>query len=417
MPRTLSRRERRNRVDSVPSFEQFLAMRRFPALDGLRGVAAVMVIAYHFGGRNYAWLSGWTGIQIFFVLSGFLITSLAIREESPGCGISIRNFWIRRIFRIVPAYLVVLLAMVVITYRRGGPDWTLLKESLPHYLTFTNEFGHPESPWMLSWTLGIEQKFYLLWPLVAFGLVLSARVRLATIGLMIGALTIATVLWRDVLGSPASYASILVGCALAVLLHTRVGFVRLRPLMTPVGRVVVLMAFLLAQLLVGRSHAIVGELATVAYVIVVAALLPGLLTDGAAAVALSTKPMRWLGARSYSLYLCQVLAAWTVYALLPNLGASAMVIATTVVGLAVADVLYRYVESPMIQLGRQLESVRAATVATYDTWSKDRRFGGRFRPEELRLGLTHSWRIKPRVSTPEGGSAQSRSAVYSQRDS
>jgi hypothetical protein len=154
----LSRRERRNRVDSVPSFEQFLAMRRFPALDGLRGVAAVMVDRLSFRRPKLRLAVRMDRYSDLLRAVGFLITSLALREESPRCGISIRNFWIRRIFRIVPAYLVVLLAMVVITYRRGGPDWTLLKESLPHYLTFTNEFGHPDSPWMLSWTLGIEQK-------------------------------------------------------------------------------------------------------------------------------------------------------------------------------------------------------------------------------------------------------------------
>jgi peptidoglycan/LPS O-acetylase OafA/YrhL len=364
MQLVLSRRERGNRLDPVPSFERYLAMRRFPALDGLRGVAALMVVTYHFGGRDYVWLSGWTGIQIFFVLSGFLITTLALREESSTGHVSLRNFWIRRLFRILPAYLVVLLAMILTTYRRGGSDWTLLREALPHYWTFTNELGHPESPWMLSWTLGIEQKFYLLWPLVAFGVALSPRIRLVGIGLVAGALTVAASTWGDAPGSPASYVSILVGCALAVSMHTRAGFDRLRPLMTRTGRTIVLLVLLVAQLLLERSYALVGELATVVYVVVVAAVLPGLLTDGAAATALSTRPLRWLGARSYSLYLCQVLAAWTVYALLPKLTATAMVIATMVVGLMVADFLYRYVESPMIKLGRQLESAREHTQRT-----------------------------------------------------
>jgi peptidoglycan/LPS O-acetylase OafA/YrhL len=363
MQLALSRRER-IRVESVPSFERYLSMRRFPALDGLRGVAALMVIAYHFGGRDYTWLSGWTGIQVFFVLSGFLITTLALREESSAGRVSLRNFWVRRFFRILPAYLVVLLAMILTTYRRGGSDWTLLQEALPNYWTFTNEFGHPESPWMLSWTLGIEQKFYLLWPLLAFGVALSSQIRLAAIGLVAGILTIAASTWGHAPGSPASYVSILVGCTLAVLMHTRAGFNLLRPLMKTTGRTIVLVVFLLAQLLVARSYASVGELTTLVYVVVVAAVLPGLVTDGAAATALSTRPLRWLGARSYSLYLCQVLAAWTVYALLPHLTATAMVIATAVVGLIVADFLYRYVESPMIRAGRRFESGRRHTQHT-----------------------------------------------------
>jgi peptidoglycan/LPS O-acetylase OafA/YrhL len=128
--------------------------------------------------------------------------------------------------------------------------------------------------------------------------------------------------------------------------------------MTPVGRTIVLIAFVVAQLFVARSHTVVGDLATVGYVVVVAAFLPGLLTDGGAASALSTKPLRWVGARSYSLYLCQVLAAWIVYALLPNLSPTTMVIATMAVGLMIADLLYRSVESPMIKLGRDLEHRR-----------------------------------------------------------
>ncbi len=351
----LSGRENGNHLVRGPSYETFLAMRRFPALDGLRGIAALMVVAYHFGGRDYAWLSGWTGIQIFFVLSGFLITTLALREESSSGRISLRNFWVRRLFRIVPAYLVVLLAMILTTYRRGGSDWTLLEESLPHYWTFTNEFGDPDSPWMLSWTLGIEQKFYLLWPLIAFAIVLPPRVRLATIGVIAVPLTAAAMMVGNSAASPASYVCILVGCALAVLMHTPAGFVMLGRLMTPLGRTIVLVVFVVTQLLVGRAQVIVGELATVVYVLVVAALLPGLLTNGGAATALSTRPLRWVGARSYSLYLCQVLAAWTVYALLPKLTSTAMVIATMVVGLMIADFVYRFVESPMIKVGRQLE--------------------------------------------------------------
>jgi peptidoglycan/LPS O-acetylase OafA/YrhL len=342
------------------SYERFLSMRRFPALDGLRGVAALLVVAYHFGGREFAWLSGWTGIQVFFVLSGFLLTTLALREESSFGSVSLRNFWVRRLFRITPAYFVVLLAMILTTSRRGGSDWIRMQEALPHYWTFTNEFGHPDSPWMLSWTLGIEQKFYLLWPLVAFALILSARVRLVTIGLLAGPLTIAAVTWGDASGRPAAYVSILVGCALAVVMHTRAGFAFVARLTTPIGRTTVLLLFIVAQLLVEKSHARVGEVATVAFVFVIAALLPGLLTEGAAAIALSTRPMIWLGARSYSLYLCQVLAAWTVYALLPDLGSTTMVIATMIVGVMVADFVYRYVESPMIRTGRRLERARVA---------------------------------------------------------
>ena len=73
-------------------------MRRFPALDGLRAIAAVIVVAFHFGGPRWTWLSGWVGVQLFFVLSGFLITTLMLREEESRGRVSLRSFYIRRVF-------------------------------------------------------------------------------------------------------------------------------------------------------------------------------------------------------------------------------------------------------------------------------------------------------------------------------
>ncbi|MEK8109623.1 acyltransferase [Micromonospora sp. M12] len=83
-------------------------MRRFPALDGLRAVAAIMVFAFHYGGPSWKWLTGWIGVHLFFVLSGFLITTLLLREEHRYGRVSLRAFYLRRFFRIMPVYLLVL---------------------------------------------------------------------------------------------------------------------------------------------------------------------------------------------------------------------------------------------------------------------------------------------------------------------
>ena len=78
----------------------YLALRRFPALDGLRAIAAVLVVFFHYGGPD--WLQGWAGVQMFFVLSGFLITTLMLREERGTGRISLKEFYLRRSFRILP---------------------------------------------------------------------------------------------------------------------------------------------------------------------------------------------------------------------------------------------------------------------------------------------------------------------------
>ena len=80
----------------------YLALRRFPALDGLRAIAAVLVVFFHYGGPD--WLQGWAGVQMFFVLSGFLITTLMLREERGTGRVSLSEFYLRRAFRILPVY-------------------------------------------------------------------------------------------------------------------------------------------------------------------------------------------------------------------------------------------------------------------------------------------------------------------------
>jgi peptidoglycan/LPS O-acetylase OafA/YrhL len=144
---------------------EFLDMRRFDALDGLRAIAAVIVVFFHVGGPSVAFISGWIGVHIFFVVSGFLITTLMLREHDRTGRISLRNFYLRRIFRIMPLYYLALALAVASAYHQGRP-WLLLRGHLPEYLTFMNEYHlNVSTPFVHSWTLGIEQKFYLLWPL------------------------------------------------------------------------------------------------------------------------------------------------------------------------------------------------------------------------------------------------------------
>jgi len=94
------------------SHDAFVSSTRFPAFDGVRAVAALMVVAYHFAGPNWTFLSGWLGVHLFFVLSGVLITTLLLREESANERVSLARFWIRHVFRILPAYYVALRLIV-----------------------------------------------------------------------------------------------------------------------------------------------------------------------------------------------------------------------------------------------------------------------------------------------------------------
>ncbi|HEX7302904.1 acyltransferase [Lentzea sp.] len=337
---------------------QFLALRRFPALDGLRAIAAVMVVFSHYGGHRWAPYAGWLGVHLFFVISGFLITTLALREEDRNGRVSVRNFWIRRIFRLMPVYYVVLGATVLLYFLRGEFFSARVDEVLPYYLTFNNEyiaaghiFGH-------SWTLAIEQKFYIVWPVIAFALgamPFGRRLSVAfgAIGLLVAAMVVPFYSW----GTP-SYIVILMGCVLAIAMHYRQGFAVVRHLTHPVAGFVFAIG-LVALHLTAMSwlSAFGGDTVLIlVYGACVFLLLPGLFAGGPLVSFLSLKPMRFVGERSYSLYLIQQFAAIVLMAAMPvfKVERTISAVAVTLVGLMIADLLYRWVEQPMIEVGRRL---------------------------------------------------------------
>ncbi|MCO1579992.1 acyltransferase [Crossiella sp. SN42] len=341
---------------------EYLAMRRFDGLDGLRAIAALMVVFFHYGGPDR--LQGWIGVQVFFVLSGYLITTLMLREESRTGKVALKAFYLRRAFRILPVYFLVLAVTAICALATGTYASSNLGPEMPLYLTFFNEFAGG-TPYGHSWSLGIEQKFYLLWPLLAFAFgAFSLRKRLGITGLLIALAVVATPFTIAPLASgwPAHYVSILLGCVVALLMHHKSGYRFLQPLTHPAAAigmaiaVVVLHSFLkpLGDALNGQAG-IPGFVWVLSfYPLAIALLLPAVVAPGPVQKLLSCRPMAYIGERSYSLYLVQSLAASIVVSLGFGLEGSWLATAVTVVALALAAVLYRTVEVPMINLGRRV---------------------------------------------------------------
>ncbi|MEH0844414.1 acyltransferase, partial [Micromonospora sp. CPCC 205711] len=342
------------------SHTDFLAMRRFEALDGLRAIAAVIVVAFHFGGPRWAWTSGWIGVHLFFVLSGFLITTLLLREESARRRVSLRGFYLRRFFRILPVYFVVLAATWALAHVNGTGQ--RVAASMPHYLLMLNEFA-PTPAFLHSWTIAIEQKFYLVWPLLAFVLVSGAFYRrLAITGVAVATLLALIPVFTAWPYWPTQYIVILVGCALAIVMHDRRSYALIRPLTHPVTAVVVVVAFVALHLSLpywppaADGH---NDVRVLSYAVGAALLLPALLNRSIPARLLALRPMAFVGERSYSLYLVQYLAAATVAGLAPSVPrGTTYFLATVLIGLLAADLLFRWVEQPMIQVGRRLAQRR-----------------------------------------------------------
>lgn len=162
---------------------QASGIRHIGSLDGLRGLAIILVILFH-----YTWMSvGWMGVQIFFVLSGFLITSILVADLRLPFKTYLARFYWRRSLRIFPLYFGYLLVLSGVFVLTGGPS--VFERHWPFLYTYTINFRRllptfQDNPFFGHfWSLAVEEQFYLLWPTLLF--LLPLRVfRLVIVGLI-----------------------------------------------------------------------------------------------------------------------------------------------------------------------------------------------------------------------------------------
>jgi peptidoglycan/LPS O-acetylase OafA/YrhL len=263
-------------MTQAPSFDEYRQMKHFDALDGMRAIGVVIVIFEHCGG-HFVWLSGWLGVHIFFVMSGFLITTLLLREQERNGHVSLRDFYIRRIFRIMPVYYLIFAITVVQTHALGGESWEQLRHSWPYYVAFLGEQQF-SGPWKLVWTMGIEWKFYLVWPIILFLVPLGPKGMFFVTSVT---LFIFYRLWDNPIAAAPHYIVLLFGAIAAILLHHRRTFNMLRVLMSSVASVVLFACVALMQIYGIHIRSIAGGYGgaqgIVLYGIVVALFLPSLL--------------------------------------------------------------------------------------------------------------------------------------------
>jgi peptidoglycan/LPS O-acetylase OafA/YrhL len=175
-------------------------LQRIPALDGLRGIAVILVCLYHFSGFSV----GWAGVDLFFVLSGFLITTVLM--EAKGQPNYFRNFFVRRALRILPLYYLLVgvffLPFLWIAHRHGR--WINVPSQLWYWFHLSNwssAFGPMvRSPLGHVWSLAVEEQFYLIWPFVVL-LLCRRTLRNVCIGIIISVLLLRcgmslTGMWR-----------------------------------------------------------------------------------------------------------------------------------------------------------------------------------------------------------------------------
>jgi peptidoglycan/LPS O-acetylase OafA/YrhL len=198
-------------------------------LDGLRGVAILAVMAFHGGLIR----GGFLGVDLFFVLSGFLITTLLLEERDRTGAIHLGRFYVRRALRLLPALFALVIACSIVVVLTGGPEEAGIFGSAALWVIFylanwASFFGYPLHVLRHAWSLAIEEQFYLLWPglLVLLARVTASRARLLGVVVAGVAASVLLRLWQWVAPDAVAqlYArldwrgdALLVGCALGVL--------------------------------------------------------------------------------------------------------------------------------------------------------------------------------------------------------
>ena len=293
-----------------------------PYLDGLRAIAVGGVVVYHL---NRLWLpGGYLGVDLFFVLSGYLITTLLVEEHTRTGTINLLGFWSRRVRRLYPALLVLLLALTLEIWlrsdepaaaaARGDFLATLFYYANWHFvLTDQSYFTQylSVSPVRHTWSLAIEEQFYIGWPLVV--VLVLRRWGVRVLGSVAGALSVASMaaMWllfdaaadpsRAYYGTDARIFQILFGAVLAIVLTSRLRrrvLAVARPLAIPALLVVGVDMVLLADDSTFYYH---GAAAAVAGAGVV--LIAGLEAGSVLTRLLSIRPLVLIGLVSYGVYL------------------------------------------------------------------------------------------------------------------
>ncbi|KPI10158.1 acyltransferase 3 [Actinobacteria bacterium OK074] len=338
---------------------------RRPQLDGLRGVAVLLVMLTHT--KVLPW--GYVGLDVFFVLSGFLITTLLYEEGARSGRIDLRRFYARRARRLLPALAVLLTAYAAVRLGTDllGGHWSL-RHQLLTTLLFANNWvvaaGRDSVLGALSptWSLAEEEQFYVLWPVVVWGLLRLRRPRirprlrlpLRVLALLAVTLTVIAALlllvphtppgaWahshRQGYFDPFNRATeLLLGCATALLW-------RLRPVALPGAAQLPLLlaAFTLAWHFDGFRK---DESVRWAAALAALALLTTLAVEhGTLTRLLKLRPLRYAGRISYGLYLYHWPLATMVGQLFPWLPRPAYVLATFALSFALAAASWHFLES------------------------------------------------------------------------
>ena len=349
--------------------------RYITGLDGIRAIAVIMVLSYHL--KLSLFKSGFLGVTVFFVLSGYLITGILISEVEEEGTIDLKNFWLRRIRRLVPAVMsmavvIIFVSAVVnrIIFTKGCKDFLASVLGFNNWWQIFNKVSYFEaagvtSPFTHCWSLAIETQFYLIYPLILLGIYKLAKSRgegRAKRGLLFAGVTLLLALISVILmivlfdpqkdasrvyyGTDTRAFSLLFGALLAILWEYRMVPRRLSASVNMVLGSVSFAALLVMTIAINgssnfwyRGGQFVGTILTVLMVYAVSGRKTWLSRF------LSNPVLKWIGDRSYSIYL------WHYpIILLISKGIKAswwITLIEIVLSVVLAELSYRFIETPI----------------------------------------------------------------------
>lgn len=319
-------------------FLKNLRQREIPSLYGLRGIAALMVVLSHYsyGTRAVRFFPAGHAVNMFFVLSGLLITLLLLKEQDKSGSIDFKQFYIRRGLRLFPAFYAVW-ALCALFLSSFAEKWATFFYLGDYYLAITAAYG----PLTIAWSLGVEEKFYLLWPAL-----LSKVNRLKLIyGIVV--VIVVDQIYRQVLVAlghipyaafafDTNLGCILMGCLIALLAHRGIQFPNwMGSALIPVAAIVSL--YTCNEIIVHYMLAL-----TLIWSVIRA---PWVLNNAV---------IKYLGLISYSLYLCHPFVQQVIWS--PLFGQvhfprwSLQLASKVAVALVAATVLHYAIERPFLRL-------------------------------------------------------------------
>ncbi|MDO5632447.1 MAG: acyltransferase [Paracoccus sp. (in: a-proteobacteria)] len=358
----------------IPDHQTFLETRHFASLDGLRFICIAAVLWHHSDVMRTVDMAlakrGFTGVDFFFVISGYLITTLLLRERANKGAVSLRGFYWRRFLRIVPIYFLAVTA--VSAYYILVKGQTQYLEILPFYYLFLSNYLTEHIPTLsITWSLSVEEQYYVVWPLLLIltpwrwvPALLVALIALNIAG-AVGALAPFGIhafelgpLWLRI--GTFGYSAILMGSLAAVLLHSTRGFNLIAPLL---GRrwmplvlfpAIILLLQFLPDNLVGWPNLLLHVTMTAALISIV------MREDNILRPALTLAPVARVGQVSYGIYIYHLIALHVVNMISLGQGMAQFLIYSALSYL-IAEISFRTLEAYFQQLRhKQVGSVGRA---------------------------------------------------------